>query len=283
MPFIKKYNADFFIKDNKIVLSDEYVKNNKFKFKKITGTKFGAVLGLNQYTSPVKVWTTIVGIYKEEIDPIYAKAGTMIEPLVRDFTAKNLNLDFTCYDPVKIKWDVFAENKIFGGIPDGEPIDKNGKLIYDQNKPMLEVKTSSFDKFDFVNVDNNMRVKLDSNGIPIVKEKLAKYKTWFNEDNKIQIPEEYICQLSLYLTLRHADKGLFAITFLTPEDYAHPENYKPEEHEIHIVEMNLKNHDKINEQMEYASNWYNKYVLNGNSSPELSNLDLMWLKKELKI
>lgn len=283
MSFIKQYNSDFFIKDNRIYLSNEYVKNNTFKFKKITGTKFAAVLGLNQYTSPAKVWASIVGIYKEEIDPIYAKAGTIIEPIVRDFTGKNLNINFTSYDPAKIKWDVFNDNKIFGGIPDGEPINKSGELLYDQNQPMLEVKTSSFDKFEFETINNNLRVKLDKNNCPIVKDKMAKYFTWFDKNNKIQIPEEYVCQLSLYLILRNTNKGIFAITFLTPEDYAHPELYDPKSHEIYIIEMNLKNHEKIKEQMDYATKWYNKYVRTEFASPKLSNLDLMWLKKELKI
>jgi hypothetical protein len=39
--------------------------------------------------------------------------------------------------------------------------------------------------------------------------------------------------------LKNVDRGAFAVAFLTREDYLHPENFKAEEHEIHVVELLL--------------------------------------------
>ena len=54
MPFTKQLNKDFYIKDNRIHLSDEYYNKNKKYFKKITGSRFASILRLNQYVSPVQ-------------------------------------------------------------------------------------------------------------------------------------------------------------------------------------------------------------------------------------
>ena len=44
MPFIKKINKDFFIRANKIILTEAYVSKNRWKFKKITGSRFSSIL-----------------------------------------------------------------------------------------------------------------------------------------------------------------------------------------------------------------------------------------------
>ena len=54
MPFTKQINKDFYIKDNRIYLSDEYFNKNRKYFKKITGSRFASILNLNQFTSPVQ-------------------------------------------------------------------------------------------------------------------------------------------------------------------------------------------------------------------------------------
>ena len=53
MPFLKKINKDFFIKDNRIYLSNDYIK--EFHPKKITGSRIGAIIGLNKYVSPFQI------------------------------------------------------------------------------------------------------------------------------------------------------------------------------------------------------------------------------------
>ena len=54
MPFIKKINEDFFLEDNQIILSKNYLEKNRNRFKKITGSRFSSVVGFNEYTTPFK-------------------------------------------------------------------------------------------------------------------------------------------------------------------------------------------------------------------------------------
>jgi hypothetical protein len=70
---------------------------------------------------------------------------------------------------------VFKENKIFGGIPDGEPLNDVMVVDYSNDKPMLEIKTSSIDSFVYKKDFNNcLKMQKDINGIPLVKEKNGK-------------------------------------------------------------------------------------------------------------
>ncbi len=70
--------------------------------------------------------------------------------------------------PAQVKWDVFQENKIFGGIPDGEPVDDKGNFLYPKF-PMLEIKTTSIDSFVYKKNKNDFILQKDANGNPVVK------------------------------------------------------------------------------------------------------------------
>ena len=80
MPFIKELNKDFVIENNCIRLTDEYIKANKWRFKKATGSRFSGLIGKGEFSSPFKTWCQIVGIYKEDMDPMRANAGIVVEP-----------------------------------------------------------------------------------------------------------------------------------------------------------------------------------------------------------
>ena len=54
MPFIRKLNSDFIIENNCFKLSNTYLTDNIKKFKKITGTRFSAILGYNKFQTPFK-------------------------------------------------------------------------------------------------------------------------------------------------------------------------------------------------------------------------------------
>ena len=286
MPFIKQLNKDFFIKNNHIELSPEYIKNPKFSVKKITGTTFGSVLGLNKYKTPLKTWAIMVGIYKETMDETLAKTGTIIEPKIREYAQEKLNLKFKVYNPYEIKYDVFKDDKVYGGIPDGEPVDEFGNISYSDDKPMLEVKTSSCDSLVYKQTEENqLRMVKDENGFPIVKVPGGKKAEWFDADNKFIIPLEYKYQLGLYLYLRKVKKGVFAVGFLQREDYKNMEDFDPNKREIHLVNFSIKDPKQIEKAIEYGREWYKKYVKSEPCiSPKISSKeDIDWLKKELKI
>ena len=285
MPFIKQLNKDFFIKNNHIYLSPEYVKNNKYRFKKITGTTFGSILGLNKYKSPLKTWTIMVGIYQEKMDPLLAKVGQVIELKIRDYAQQKLNLKFKSYDPREINYDVFKEDNVYGGIPDGEPVDESGKISYTNNKPMLEVKTSSYDSLVYKHDnENSLRMVFDENNLPVVKIPGGKRAEWFDTNQKIVVPLEYKYQLGLYLYLRKAKNGVFAIGFLKKEDYKYFDNFDVNQHEIHLVNFSIKDYSELEKSINYGREWYAKYIKNEYHSPKItSKNDIDWLKKELKI
>ena len=279
MPFTKQLNKDFYIKDNRIHLTDEYYNKNKKYFKKITGSRFASILKLNQYASPVQAWCTIVNIYKDDMDPTLAKVGNYIEPKVRDYVTKLTNIKFKTYIPSQINWNVF-EDDVFGGIPDGEPINDKGEFAYNEGLPMLEIKTSSEDKLAYEKVNGSLRMKKDTNDYPMVKEIGGKKKTWFLDD-KFNISNEYRFQLLLYLHLRKVKNGMFAVAFLKPEDYVHPENFDPKTHEIHLVNLKIDNEPNLQKSIDYGRKWYKKYVVDNHFSMPLDENDKKWLQEEL--
>ncbi|MGL4647652.1 MAG: MPN551 family DNA-binding protein [Mycoplasmoidaceae bacterium] len=276
MPFIKEFNKDFFIRDNKIVLSNEYKEKNQWKFKKITGSRFSSILGESAWTTEVKAWAVMVGIYKDKMDETLAYVGNVIEPKLKAYSEEKLNQRFLSYVPARINWDIFKNDMVFGGIPDGEPLDENGDLDY-PNSRMLEIKTTAIDALVYEKIDNNLVMKKDRNNMPIVKEKNGGLKKWFRGDDLV-VSNDYCLQLSLYLYLRGIDKGLFVIGFLKPEDYAFPEKYDPKNGLVKFMELDLVK-TSFEEKIIYAKNWYLEHILTG-ESPRVTSKDRSWLNEE---
>lgn len=279
MPFIKQLNKDFIIKDNHFELTQTYLKDS-WKFKKITGTRLCSVLGLNKYTSPLKVWCCMVGIYTEPMDPTLAKLGMFVEPKVRDYVGQKLNIKFKDYVPSEVKWDVFKNvDDVFGGIPDGEPTNQKGEVDYSTGNPMLEIKTTSIDSFVYKTEKGLLHMQKEADGTPMVKVQGGKKLSWYDSNGNFVIPNEYMFQLGLYLYLRKINKGAFAVCFLTKEDYAHPENFKIEDHEVVIKQMSLNGGiEKLKPTLDKAREWYQKHIKTG-ISPEITEADRKWLKE----
>ena len=280
MPFVKSQikRGDWELKDNQFILSDEYMEKNWCKFKKLTGSRLASILGLNEYTSEVQAWCEIVKIFKAIPEKMYTDAGQIIEPLIKNEVVKKFGTYYISFTPDEIGYDYFAiKDPILGGIPDGQPITKKGKIDYEQSKGMLEIKTASLDSFER---DKQGLVKRNKDGVPIIKEKGANKKKWF-KGKEIIIPENYLMQLDLYLSLENQEKGLFAICFLEPEDYAHPELIDLSERTIVYVEHKLDK-KRIDPLVKRAKAWYMQYIVKG-VSPKLTPQDLQWFNKEMTL
>lgn len=269
MGFIKKINKDFSIENNQIILSKEYLSKNKWRFKKITGSRFASVIGKNKYNTPLKMWCIMVGIYRDDFDPFFAEIGNIIEPKITQYAREKLKTDFMVYDPRKISWDIFPNDKIFGGIPDGEPIDKDGMFDY-KNHPMLEVKTTGIDSFKYTHVNNQFVLQKNEFNLPIVKQECGNYQKWFKDD-KIVIPYEYIFQLSLYLYLRKITKGIFFICFLTMDNYINPTQFSADNSLIEVCELQI-NMKLFQAHVKSATEWYERHIIPG-ASPFISSKD----------
>jgi hypothetical protein len=124
-----------------------------------------------------------------------------------------------------------------------------------------------------------MKMQKDINGVPLIKIQNFKRNSWFKE-NKICIPDDYKLQLGLYLYLRNHNKGLFAIGFLQTTDYVKPQQYDVHQREIMLVNVDY-DLPKFKQYVDYARQWYEKYVLTG-LSPEMTSQDKEWLLMEMK-
>lgn len=165
------------------------------KPKKLTGTRFASVLGLNRWSTPFEIWCACTRTYEAPFeDTIYTKAGKAIEPKQAEYMKSayfmsNLITPTDVYGPEYFHetWgDFFHSEKIFGGMWDYLLVDK-------ENRPttVLEMKT-----------------------------------TQRAEDWKDDIPEYYALQAALYAYLLGVDKVIMVASFLSPEDYADPEKFE---------------------------------------------------------
>lgn len=165
------------------------------KPKKITGTRFAAIMGLNQWTTPFNAWCAITRTYEEPFeDTVYTIAGKTIEPKQADFMKKSYfmsNLisptDVYGKDYFKKTWgDFFKDNPIFGGMWDYLLTDKAGNPT-----AVLEMKTTK------------------------------RSEDWLDD-----VPEYYALQAALYAYLLGVDDVIMVCSFLEEKDYENPAAYE---------------------------------------------------------
>lgn len=268
-------NTDFVYQNNRIIFTSNGLA--KVKRKKITGSRIGSLLGINNYQSPFQTWCDMMGFYKTEGEQFFTEAGIIIEPKLKKYVEQRLKLTMQSYEGKLVGFDVFKDNPIFGGMPDGEPLDQSGKLLFDDQHPLLEIKTTSIDEYQWEKRKNELFLVRDANQLPIIKQKFVKIQKWII-DNQVSVPLSYQYQLALYLYLRKASYGLFCIGFLQNENYLEPEKYDPNHAEnLVILEEFYLNYDKFEAVIDYARRWYENYVISG-ISPELSTQDLEWIR-----
>lgn len=162
--------------------------------KKLTGTRFAAVMGLNAWTTPFEVWCAVTRTYEKPFeDTIYTVAGKTIEPKQAQYM-KEAYMMGNLITPTDVfgenyfqrTWgDFFPDQKVLGGSWDYLLVDKEGKPT-----TVLEMKTSK-------------RV----------------------EDWKDDIPEYYALQAALYAHLLGVDEVIMVASFLEPKDYDSPEKF----------------------------------------------------------
>lgn len=162
--------------------------------KKLTGTRFAAVMGLNAWTTPFEVWCAVTRTYEKPFeDTIYTVAGKTIEPKQAQYM-KEAYMMGNLITPTDVfgenyfqrtGGDFFPDQKVLGGSWDYLLVDKEGKPT-----TVLEMKTSK-------------RV----------------------EDWKDDIPEYYALQAALYAYLLGVDEVIMVASFLEPKDYDAPEKF----------------------------------------------------------
>ena len=220
------------------------------KNKKITGTHFATVLGINPFSSPFEVWCRCTRTYEIPFEGNkYTNAGQVIEPKVFDFLRKSMGYgnkvvtpeDVYGKDHFKKTWgDFYPGVPIFGGMWDA--------LIYDDNgKPecVVEIKT--------VQVDGRSG---------------SLEQRWKNGE----APHYQALQAALYAYLLGVDKVLMVAVALEDKkgDYEHPEQVTPSYANENVYTDEFKvseRYPNFDLYIEQATAWWNSFVLNG-VSPE---------------
>lgn len=179
----------------------EWLDGNKIQIippkrpKKLTGTRFATILGLNPWSTPFEIWCEVTRTYQKPFeDTIYTIAGKTIEPKQAEYMKQTYFMS-NLVTPTDI-WgkdyfrqtygDFFRESPVLGGMWDYLLYGKDGKPT-----TVLEMKTSK-------------RV----------------------EDWKDDIPEYYALQAALYAYLLGVDDVIMVASFLEPKDYDDPEKFE---------------------------------------------------------
>lgn len=178
------------------------------KTKKITGTRFGAVLGVNKWSTPFTTWCEITKTWEKPFEStIFTEAGKKIEPLQADFMKNvygmsNLVTPTDIYGEDYFKTthgDFFPTEKIFGGMWDYLLVDDVGHPT-----AVLEMKTSK------------------------------RVEDWVDD-----VPEYYALQASLYAYLLGVDDVYMVASFLEMEDYSLPELFTPSFENTKVIKFKV--------------------------------------------
>lgn len=165
------------------------------KCKKITGTRFATILGLNPWSTAFEMWCAITRTYEKPFeDTIYTVAGKVIEPKQAEYMENSYGMDIMRPSDVwgkdyfnKTYGDFFPNQKHLGGMWDYLLKGEDGKV-----EAVLEMKTTK-------------RV----------------------EDWEDDVPEYYALQAALYAYLYGVDQVIMVASFLSENDYDNPEEYVP--------------------------------------------------------
>ncbi len=218
-----------------------------YRLKKITGTRVGPILGMSDFSSPFKIACEMAGLYPGDKANKYIDAGNILEPVLRDYIAKDCTNKLKDalpvpdgsrvaieepVDPKSCGYDHFHNERVFGGMVDGYVV-MDGK-----RSAILEIKTAS-----------DRRKWQDENG------------------DYTRVPQSYMLQASLYAKLSKLDRIVFMVGFLEEEDYDRPAQWVPTEENTLILVVDRLDMTK---EMDACVEWYDEFMKNG-YTPEWSD------------
>lgn len=220
----------------------EWIEGNRIKVeppkktKKITGTRFATILGLNPWSTPFEMWCAITKTYEKPFeDTIYTLAGKAIEPKQAEYMRKSYGMDIIAPNDKygndyfnKTYGDFYPENKHLGGMWDYLGVDENGEV-----DTVLEMKTTK------------------------------RIEDWEND-----APEYYALQAALYAYLLGVDNVIMVASFLEDKDYENPANYTPSIKNTITVEFKVsERYPDFADKVAQVEKWWTEYVDTG-ISPE---------------
>lgn len=200
--------------------------------KKVTGTRFATILGLNPWSTPFEMWCAITKTYEKHFeDTIYTIAGKTIEPKQAEYMKKSYGMDLITptdrygQDYFNKTWgDFFPENPYFGGMWDYLGVDENGTV-----DTVLEMKTTK------------------------------RIEDWQND-----APEYYALQAALYAYLLGVDNVIMVASFLEEKDYEDPSKFVPNIKNTITVEFKVsERYPDFERMVAEVKSWWGEYVTGG--------------------
>lgn len=207
------------------------------KTKKITGTRFATILGLNPWSTAFEMWCAITKTYEKPFeDTIYTIAGKTIEPKQAAYMKKSYAMDILSptdmygADYFNKTWgDFFPDSPHLGGMWDYLlKNDEDGHI-----EAVLEMKTTK------------------------------RAEDWEND-----VPEYYALQAALYAFLLGVDDVIMVASFLDEKDYEDPSKFKPSAANTITVEFKVsERYPDFADKVAMVEKWWADYVETG-ISPE---------------
>lgn len=214
------------LKDNRIKIDPP------LKTKKITGTRFATILGLNPWSTEFEIFCAITKTYEAPFeDTVYTKAGKAIEPKQAEYMKNSYGMDLISptdmygEDYFRKTWgDFFPDQPVLSGMWDYLLKNENGNV-----EAVLEMKTT----------------------------KRA-------EDWKDDVPEYYALQAALYAYLLGVDDVIMVASFLEEKDYDSPEGFIPSAKNTITVEFKVsERYPDFKEKVARVEKWWNDHVVTG--------------------
>lgn len=214
------------LKDNRIQIEPPK------KTKKITGTRFATILGLNPWSTEFEMWCAITKTYEIPFeDTIYTVAGKTIEPKQANYMERSYGMeivrpsDIWGEDYFNKTWgDFFPDNTHLGGMWDYLAKDENGNV-----DTVLEMKTTK------------------------------RAEDWEND-----IPEYYALQAALYAYLLGVDNVIMVASFLDENDYKNPNGYIPSVNNTITVEFKVsERYPDFADKVAQVEAWWKEHVNTG--------------------
>lgn len=206
------------------------------KTKKITGTRFATILGLNPWSTAFEMWCAITKTYEKPFeDTIYTIAGKTIEPKQAAYMKKSYAMDIITPTDIwgkdyfnKTWGDFFPDSPHLGGMWDYLSQGEDGKV-----DAVLEMKTTK------------------------------RVEDWEND-----VPEYYALQAALYAYLLGVDDVIMVASFLEENDYEDPKKFKPSAKNTITVEFKVsERYPDFAEKVARVEKWWEDHVDTG-ISPE---------------
>lgn len=206
------------------------------KTKKITGTRFATILGLNPWSTEFEMFCAITKTYEVPFeDTVYTIAGKSIEPKQAKYVENSYGMTITRPSDVwgedyfrKTWGDFFPDSKHLGGMWDYLLKDENGNI-----EAVLEMKTTK------------------------------RVEDWGDD-----IPEYYALQAALYACLLGVDDVIMVASFLEEKDYENPGEYQPSINNTITVPFKVsERYPNFKEMVERVEKWWQDHVETG-ISPE---------------